>query len=446
MRRRPITWQVVVGQWARLARPAVGWQVARYGFVLCAWLTLATTSQQGRNGPFSWGAFYVVPGVQWAAGPLTLLVPATLVGGLVTYGMRGAPQTWRWGWPGATCPVLVLVGVAGLQADRVVEGSHLVLSVAFFLGCYVWLVNFRPNLLPAIASLIVVHSFIAMAQFGLQHDLGLHWLGEPNLDPQQRGAGVIMADGVRWLRGYGLTGGPNILGWKLTLFMLWLWPHWQQSQGRQRLGLGLTLLIGSGGLFVSLSRSAWLGLAVGLGVSALTRRRQPVATRLSTDAKVLLGSLGLGLALFVWRFGAVVYGRFFNLAQPLEHQSLLVRWRDAGIALTLWRQHLWLGVGAGAYRTAAQAIFPVAHNVHNVPLRIGVELGVVGFTVWLLWLALPFRRVRQQPNWTAGLAPWSAMIVISLWQPGPSLYELQASLVLACLCAAWSDPAGASVG
>lgn len=412
--------------------------MARYGFVACAWLTLATTSQRGRTGPFSWGAFYSLPGTGWAAGPLTLLPLATLVSGLAVYGLKRAPQSWRWGWPGATWPVLGLAGLAALNGDQIVDGPQLALSVAFFLGCYVWVVNFRPNLLLPFASLIVLHSLIAIGQFSLQHDLGLQWLGEPNLAPQQRGAGVVLFNGVRWLRGYGLTNGPNILGWKLTLLMLWLWPQWAGSRGRRRLGLGLTLLIGGGGLLVSLSRSAWLGLAVGLVVYTLLRRRPSEPAHLSSRDRLALGGLGLGLALFLWRYGGVVYGRLFNLDQPLEHQSLLVRWRDIGIALTLWQQHPWLGVGAGAYRQAAQALYPVVHNVHNVLLRIGVELGVPGFGVWLVWLALPFWRARRQPAWAVGLAPWAAMIVISLWQPGPSLYEFQGSLLLACLCTLWS--------
>src|SRR5579871_4736665 len=59
---------------------------------------------------------------------------------------------------------------------------------------------------------LVFQTVIAVTQTGLQHSVGLSWFGEFGLTPNQSGVSVLLAGGDRWLRPYGLTNHPNVLG------------------------------------------------------------------------------------------------------------------------------------------------------------------------------------------------------------------------------------------
>ncbi len=66
---------------------------------------------------------------------------------------------------------------------------------------------------------------------------------------------------------------------------------------------------------------------------------------------------------------------------------------------------------------------PAAARVHNVPLLVLAEMGVIGLAAWL-WLALaPFAAVWRARVPVERLAPWLAMLVVSqldltLWPGG----------------------------
>src|SRR5258708_6856485 len=64
----------------------------------------------------------------------------------------------------------------------------------------------------AFAMGMIVQTVIAVAQTSLQHSVGLSWFGEFGLTPNQSGVSVLMAGTDRWLRPYGLTNHPNVLG------------------------------------------------------------------------------------------------------------------------------------------------------------------------------------------------------------------------------------------
>src|SRR4029078_132148 len=95
------------------------------------------------------------------------------------------------------------------------------------------------------------------------------------------GASVIAtADGSRWLRVYGLTAHANILRGVIAIRPLLLATL---AEGARRWML-LRLVVFAAGvavLFLTFSRSAWIGFAVGLGVAivVLALRRAPVARR-----------------------------------------------------------------------------------------------------------------------------------------------------------------------
>ena len=77
---------------------------------------------------------------------------------------------------------------------------------------------------------------------------------------------VATDDGERWIRAYGLTAHPNILGGVLAFGLLVIASA--QGHGRwTRLIRMATFGLGVAALFLTFSRAAWIAFAVGLGVA-----------------------------------------------------------------------------------------------------------------------------------------------------------------------------------
>jgi O-antigen ligase len=94
---------------------------------------------------------------------------------------------------------------------------------------------------------------------------------------------------------------------------------------------------------------------------------------------------------------------------------------DLGGRVGIWREgaavfleHPLLGVGSGAFRTAV-GIDKVAHNVF---LSILVEVGPIGFALFIAILAIAVHQALQQPKWEARL--WLAVLLV--WTLGASVH------------------------
>jgi putative inorganic carbon (HCO3(-)) transporter len=160
-----------------------------------------------------------------------------------------------------------------------------------------------------------------------------------------------------------LLPGPN--------FRAWFLPAW-----------GITL----GGLAATLTRGAWVGFASGVlaFVPAVRRGRW-----------LLVGGLLL-LALAALAGPAALSRRFASIADPNDPtvREREFMWQSA---LAMWKEHPWLGRGPGAVRREYSryalpgAIKKRTGHVHNTPLQILVERGVIGLAAWL-WIWLTFYR------------------------------------------------------
>jgi hypothetical protein len=376
-----------------------------------------------------------------------------------------AVPRWQWGLPGITLPLAALGFLALLslgwqcfqQTCNLTAILRLSLLLALFWWVYLFILNERPSLLWVVVVIIIFQSLVAIGQFLFQQDLGLQLLGEWELNPAETGTSVVMNDGRRWLRSYGLTRHPNMLSQTLVLCMLCLLalapsklalkpPTIDQRQkygGRPpvvgRLLMLAVFLLALGGVFVTLSRWAWACLAVGLliyvspSVSRFMRERRlpPVSKSLYGPALIIVMILGVGGALY----GGVVVGRFFHLNNPVESRSLWERERDVAISLTLIQQHPWTGVGFGNYLAQAVRMDWWAEPVHSVPLHFGAELGLPGIGLWLILLAAPLLpdnawRNRTVWNYPPGIAVLLVFGLFGLLQPGPNpLVEVRGALL-----------------
>ncbi len=460
-------------------------------FALCLVLALATHSSNWRVGPLTWLPIlhltpllptrFLTAELQQAPMSIGVLTLLPLLLGASWLLLRvleartpGGRRSWRWGWMPSTWPLLGLTGLAlfslatqalharpaGLAPAQVLAAG----SLALVWLVYLFIVNEQPRLAWPLAAVVTVQGVVAAAQFAVQRDLGLRALGELALDPATGGTSVLLVDNVRWLRGYGLTGHPNLLAALLALAMLLLLPDLRQAHGARRLALTVVLAVGMLGLLATVSRAAWLAFGVGaalFGLAAWLHARS-AATVAAPRARRTAGWIGWlpalalgGMALaFVVFYGRQLASRFLQLDSAIEARSLSERGRDAAIALRLLDQHPWQGVGFGSYLPAARALDPSARIVHSAPLLALAELGLLGGLFWL-WLTLaPFAaaaRAALRGNFQPAmhLAPWLALVVMGLWHALPWLNTgwrsaLLFALVLGVWACAMRPPAPAS--
>ena len=118
--------------------------------------------------------------------------------------------------------------------------------------------------------LLALVSLLSIYQFANQTDLGLQVLGESVVGPYGWGVAKVEALGQFFLRSYGTFPHPNILGAFLVLGILCAVGNTlENSKNHHRIRcLGGILLINLYifALFLTFSRAAWLGAAVGLSL------------------------------------------------------------------------------------------------------------------------------------------------------------------------------------
>ena len=166
--------------------------------------------------------------------------------------------------------------------------------------------------------------------------------------------------------------------------------------GAARRRLGAPWLLMLWGLVVTYTRGAWIGFAGGVLTVAATVRR---------GRWVLVGGL-LFLAAGALVSPYELRHRFLSMADPEEAgvRERIYMWKSG---LAMWRERPVLGVGPGGVKrdyvryAREEAVKKRTGHVHNTPLQILVERGVLGLAAWLwLWIAFyahAIRRLRRLP-------------------------------------------------
>lgn len=269
-----------------------------------------------------------------------------------------------------------LAGLLGLALAGVPFSVQpaVALGMAARLWCtvlfYLLLVNYRPRALligSALLASLVVQALVVLGQVARQGSLGLQIVGEPSLNPARSGIAVIVVDGHRWLRAYGLTNHPNLLAGLAVVTGIVLiatlprgWRGWSIAC------LGIVLVC-------AVSRGAWLAMGLGVLFLEIVTRRRPSCRRLA----------GVWRALPVLLLGLLALLPRLNPTNRLEVQSLRAHLEELGQALALILHHPLLGVGANCYPIAlSRVVSPATYApygvpiVHNSVLLAGAEMGV----------------------------------------------------------------------
>jgi O-antigen ligase len=259
---------------------------------------------------------------------------------------------------------------------------------------------------------LVWNSLLAFGQAGVQGSLGLHVLGEFWIPPGISGTSVVEADGVRWLRPYGILPHPNILAGFLVVGILaassWLFSRrvWIWYAGT------VVTLFGLWALLLTFSRASWLGLAGG-GMALLAvlaagtrliswRTTVPAQHKLQAvraDLRRALPQLAAAAvcALIVAGVFALVFRPFLIArtgitAENVEQRSVSDRILFTNIAADAIRSAPLLGVGLGNFPWVAQRELNKTdydlrgQPVHNIYLSVWAELGTVGLALLLAML------------------------------------------------------------
>ena len=296
----------------------------------------------------------------------------------------------------------------------------------------------RPSLVAVGMGLtLFIQATVALLQFSRQSDLNWQFLGEVPLDILGL-VSVIRVGTAQFIRGYGLTPHPNILGGLLvslllTLVAVFLDPNLSQTQSvgevkrTRRIGWLIIMGFGAGGLLVSFSRSAWLGGVIGGAFFLVILFLTPTWRRLY--GRYIAIPVALALILFTVFFALrpnLFLARLMPSASYTETRSMDERARLAQLAGQIIMAQPVTGIGAGGFSPAIVAEVEKWDNVrpqpvHSVPLLISSELGLVGGLLWLwlmvapVWGAWQSWRTGHLTLWGLGLTAGLLALAVTDW-------------------------------
>jgi O-antigen ligase len=396
---------------ASLSLPAVLHWMA----VCCWWLTLATVTLDA-----SWQLQLAGRGsavqIYWFDLPLVGLLACWALALALdpSSPLRLGPRTPLLALAGLTSLALLSAAVAHQPHFALAMGARLLLVLLF----YLYTLNAAagptapgagtsgraaPNACAfavAIAAGLAVQGAVALGQEVRQASLGLGILGERTVNLMTPGVAVVDLHGSHWLRPYGLSAHPNVLGGFVaaSLLPIGLWLPRRAAM--------VALPAAAALLFLTLSRGAMLAAALSVVLYLVAARRLSFGM-----ARAALGTGLVVVALAALSPAGSLFTARFDAADPLEQFSVGERLSTQSTALGLIAAHPLLGVGADNYLTVAapavsapgsQGYVPVVHNSY---LLAAAEVGLGGAALLVLALVWPAAQLFRRPwNVQAGVA------------------------------------------
>jgi O-antigen ligase len=297
--------------------------------------------------------------------------------------------------------VTIIVAITTLVSiDRPLSVYH---SIRLFLlfGLYLYVINevkgIREIIWP-VSIQVVIQAAVSIAQFINQHSIGLYQLGEYQLDPAWNGVSVVLAGGVRYLRGYGLTDHPNILGGAFAFGLLLMAARFaQKEEASKRYWLAAGIIIGALGLFTTFSRAAVLGGLLGGALILFLIHRNKLAKERQRLIGLVLATLVFVIPV-VWSNRELVGVRIGsnNSFEHVETEIGSLKEREAlnQIANEVFVNDAISGIGIGSlpqamrwYRPEFQFYYQPAHIAL---LDVAVETGLFGALFYSILLVAPW--------------------------------------------------------
>ena len=360
-----------------------------------------------------------LPQFDTASLPMPYLAPAvslaevTALMAIAAYALAGWPnlKTLRFGW--RKIFALALIGLCLLEALSItwsvqrglaaMQTLHVVVWAAFALmiACAGW--SSSAMTLALLAGLLA-NSLAGFVEIGLQPLV--------QINPQNSGLSVVFNGAERWLRVYGLSAHPNILGGHLAVGLILIPGLFATPQRIKRLGLIAAWLIVGATLLLTFSRSAWLAVISGGLAALILIARGKLLKRLRL--KPILALIGVGLIVvivFVLSFQPFLVNRFEVTTVPFETRAITDRISTARLALQIFAAQPLTGVGISQFIVvAARDLTGTSLDwVHNVPLLAAAELGLGGI-VLIVSLIISLGAIGVQRWRTRSISIWLALV------------------------------------
>jgi O-antigen ligase len=214
----------------------------------------------------------------------------------------------------------------------------------------------------------------------------------------------------------GAGANPDDLGLMAALSVPIAYCFFIESRGRMRWLYVVQMALAGTTILLSATRGAALAVVVALSIvpatAALLKRRQVVAI---SATLALLVAAGLFFA------PATSTERLATIPEELAGGSLSGRTPIWAAGVELFREHPFIGVGAGAYRNSVRQILIVGEVAHNTFLSIAVELGVIGLAMFCALLGALLIRVLELPwlpkrLWLVCSAVWFVGVSNLTWE------------------------------
>ncbi len=335
---------------------------------------------------------------------------------------------------------LALISMFWAINGEVAFGQFVHVLVAMML--FLLLLDSRTNLrwvsIGLIAGLLIPIG-LGLWQVIVGSSIASTWLGLAVRDAQTLGDSVlILEDGTRILRAYGTFGHPNIFGGYLAVGLLSLLflplPKGEVegvASSSRSISWWISIIVLLIGLILTYSQSAWIALIVGLvcGVLVLLfchpeRKRRIHSSRFfglwPQNDKTLSWLAGLFSILVI--VGSIV--GVLTLNSIGANQSSITERADQ---YQEWPRvvsnSIVLGVGLGNYTYAVEQFDQTREwwqyqPVHNTPMLILGELGLLGFVLIGLWITsmdkLNFKRLPAKAPVVALMMGCSLLVIAGL--------------------------------
>jgi len=223
-----------------------------------------------------------------------------------------------------------------------------------------------------------------------------------------------------FLRAYGLSPHPNVLAGHLAIGLTLCLGLVAGQRHVSRWLVAVTWVALFASLLLTFSRSGLLAAVVGMIVAAMWLSRAGVLARpIAGLGRKLAVTAVVMIAVFAYAFHRYLAKRFMDALLGSDIRLVLMN-----VAMKLIADHPLAGVGAGNFSVATRAATSdqtTYDAVHNVPLLIAAELGLVGlavvFAMAAVLVAVGYRRWRARSGqlWD-GLVAGSLMSLVTVSQ------------------------------
>ncbi len=322
-------------------------------------------------------------------------------------------------WPLAAIALLALLTAPFSLVPNLAWYTAVRWSLAVVLFLALFYINVpMPDVVRMLLASMTLQAIIGVIQAIAQRPLGLP--GEMTLPLQNPDAAAIYVAGYAWLRSYGLTFNPNVLGGYLVSAVI-LSVQWLNRRSLQILWLVL-----GAGLFLTFSRSAWMTAIIVLPFLLwwYFRRNPNLLQRMRPVFIVAM----VGVVILIVLFLPQIASRLKPGAALLA--SIRGRGEMINLALNSIKSDMFSGLGAGNFPVAMKSFNSVdpPQYVHNIVLLLAAEVGLIGGMLWLwLWIFPMVKleaRISMNNPWPILItATWFAWGLIGLWDSYPWALE-----------------------